>query len=94
MEKNKLTGYLNICNKAGYLIIGGENLENYTKKLYLVLYDFSAQKNTMKIVEKIKNKDITTIGVENLEEITKIKNCKILGIKNKNLSEIILNLLK
>ena len=94
LEKNKLTEYLNICNKAGYLIIGGETLENYTKKLYSVLYDISSQKNTIKIVEKIKNKGIPVVEVENLEEIIKIKNCKILGIKNKNLSEIILNLLK
>lgn len=94
LEKDKLTGYLNICNKAGYLIIGGESLENYNKKLYLVIYDLNSQKNTIKIVEMLKNKHISVEGIENLEEIVKIKNCKILGIKNKNLSEIILSLLK
>ena len=89
MVKDKLIGYLNICKKAGYLIIGGENLENYSKKLYLVIYDVSSQKNTQKIVEKLKNKNINVIGIENLEDVTKINNCKIIGIKNKNLSEII-----
>lgn len=94
MEKDKLIGYLNICKKAGYLIIGGEKLENYAKKLYLVLYDKKAQKNTLKIVEKLKNNNILTIELENIEEIIQIKNCKIIGIKNKNLSEIILDLIQ
>ena len=33
-------------------------------------------------------------AVENLEKLTNIKNCKIVGIKNKDLSEIIVNCLK
>lgn len=93
MEKDKLVGYLNICQKAGYLIIGGETLENYNKKLYLVIYDKNAQKNTMKIVEKLKTRDIPVVEIENLEELTNKKNCKIVGIKNKDLSEIIKNLI-
>lgn len=92
MERDKLIGYFNICHKAGYLIIGGEKLENYNKKLYLVVFDKNSQKNTLKIVEKLKNKQIPVIEMENLEEVVKINNCKIVGIKNKNLSEIIINL--
>ena len=93
MEKDKLIGYLNICKKAGYLIIGGEKLENYNKKIYLVLFDKNSQKNTQKIVDKLKNKEISTAIVEKLEEIVGINNCKIVGIKNKNLREIIFNLI-
>lgn len=94
MEISKLKGYLNISHKAGYLIVGGEKLDGYNKKLFLVLYDSSAQKNTMKVVEKLKDKNIPIACVDNLEELTSIKNCKIIGLKNKNLSEIILCLLK
>ena len=94
METKKLKGYINISHKAGYLIVGGEKLEKYTKKLYLVIYDKSAQKSTIKVVEKIKEKEIPTIEVENLEELTSINKCKIIGLKNKNLSEIIISLLK
>ena len=94
MEINKLKGYLNISHKAGYLIVGGEKLSNYNKKLYLVIYDKTAQKNTTKVVEKIKEKNIPIIEVDNLEELTSIKNCKIIGLKNKNLSEIIIDFLK
>ena len=93
MEKNKIEGYLNICHKAGYLIIGGENLENYNKKLYLVLFDKTSQKNTLKVVEKLKDK-VETIEVENLSQLSKVENCKIIGIKNKKISEILISLLR
>ena len=86
MEIDKIKGYINISHKAGYLIIGGDKLKDYNKKLYLLIYDKNALKNTMKIVEKFNE-------IENLEELTSIKNCKIVGIKNKNLSELILSLL-
>lgn len=92
MDKDKLKGYINICRKAGYLIIGGEKLADYNKKLFLVLYDKNAMKNTMKVVDKIKEKNIQTIECEDLEEIVSIQSCKIIGIKNKNLSDVILNL--
>ncbi len=94
MDSQKISGYLNISRKAGYLIIGSERLKDYNKKLYLALYDNSAQKNTLKVVEELKNKNISIFAVENLEEMTGIKNCKIIGLKNKDLSEIISNLLK
>ncbi len=92
MNINKIKDYLNIANKAGYLIIGGEKLENYNKKLYLVLYSTTAQKNTLKLVERLKNKEIKVLQIDNLEELLSIKNCKLLGIKNKGISEIIVDL--
>ena len=88
MDKIKLQGYINIAKKAGYVIIGGEKLYNYNKKLYLVIYSKDASKNTLKIVEKLKQRDIPVITLENLEDIM---NCKIIAIKNKNLSDIILD---
>ena len=93
MEKDKIKGFLNISRKAGYLIIGGEKLENYKKKLFLVLYDIKAGNNTLKIVDKLKVKGIDICGVDNLEELCTISNCKIIGIKNKNISEIIKSLI-
>ena len=89
-----LKGYLNIARKAGYLIVGGEKLCDYDKKLYLVLYDKNSQKNTMKIVHKLEEKNLNCIEVENLSDIICIQNCKIAGIKNKNLSDIIYILLQ
>ncbi len=89
MDLNKIKGYINISHKAGYLIICSDLLKSYDKKLYLVIYDKSAMKNTLKVVEKIKEKNIPTIEVDDLENLTSIKNCKIIGIKNKNLSSLI-----
>lgn len=94
MDKDKLKGYINICHKAGYLIIGGEKLKNYNKKLYLILYDNQVQKNSKKILEKLKENGLNLIEVENLELLTSIKNCKIIGIKNKSISDIVINMLK
>ncbi len=91
MEISKLKGYINICHKAGYLIIGSDILKNYQKKIYLIIYDKSALKNTLKVVEQFNNKNIKTFKVDDLEELTSIKNCKIVGIKNKNLSDLIEN---
>ena len=90
LDKNKLQGYLNIANKAGYGIIGGEKLYNYNKKLYLVIYDNTSEKNTLKVVEKIKQRNIPIFSIDNLQDIVSIKNCKIIGIKNKNLSDIMM----
>ena len=91
MDKIKLQGYINIAKKAGYVIIGGDKLYNYNKKLYLVIYSKDASKNTLKVVEKLKQRDIPVITLKNLEDIMNIKNCKIIAIKNKNLSDIILD---
>lgn len=92
MDKEKIKGYINIAHKAGYLIFNGEKLEEYNKKLYLVLFDPDAGKNTLKIIEKLKDK-YPIAQLENLAEYVNIKNCKIVGIKNKDLSEIILKLI-
>ena len=93
MDKDKLSGYLNIAHKAGYLIIGGEKLYNYNKKLYLVLYDSTAQKNTMKIIQKLKGLNVTCLALENIQQFIHVENCKIVGIKNKAISDIVLKLL-
>lgn len=90
LDKNKLQGYLNIAKKAGYVIIGGEKLYNYNKKLYLVIYDNTSEKNTLKVVDKIKQRNISIYSIDNLQDIVSIKNCKIIGIKNKNLSDIMM----
>lgn len=89
MDRIKLAGYLNIAHKGNYLIIGGEKLSNYDKKIFLVLYDNNIKKNTKKILDMLILKNILSFQVDNLEQLIHIKNCKIIGIKNKGLSDII-----
>lgn len=87
MEKIKVQGYLNLAQKAGYVIWGGDTLVDYNKKLYLVLYDANAQKSTQKIIAKIKERGIKVFEVANLGELVNKPNCKVLGLKNKSLSD-------
>lgn len=86
MERNKAQNYLNIANKAGYLIIGSDKLDGYKQKLYLVLIDTTAGKSSQKIADRFARDGIETIKIENLPELCDIKTCKILGVKNKELS--------
>ena len=89
MKTEKIKGYLNISRKAGYLIIGGETLESYNKKLFLVLYDPTIGNTTRKIVEKIREKNIPVYEMQNLGQFCGIPTCKIVGLKNKNISDIV-----
>lgn len=94
---NKIRGLINIANKAGYLIIGSDLLKDYRKKLFLILKSDNGGKNLNKIAEHLKN--ITNCQVKTLEtadfvNIVKIDNCKIVGLKNKGLSEEILKYIR
>ena len=94
LDEIKLKGYLNIAKKAGYVIIGGDRLYNYSKKVYLILYDELSGKSTLKVVEKFKGKNINVFAIPNLSQLINISNCKIIGLKNKNLSDIIYNIIR
>ncbi len=93
MERDKAKGYINIAHKAGYLIIGSDNLDGYDKKLYIVILDKTAGKNSKKIAYRLAEKGIAVKEIDNLEEFSSIKNCKIVGVKNKQISDILLELL-
>lgn len=92
---NKINGWLSIARKAGYCIIGQDKLASYDKKLYLILLD----KNTGKALERemnflSKEKHIPLFYVDNLAEMLAIENCKVVGIKNKAISENLIKSIK
>ncbi|MBQ8845390.1 MAG: hypothetical protein IJ008_05215 [Clostridia bacterium] len=88
MDRIKLKGYIGIANKAGFLVIGGDNLEGYNKKLFLLLIDKNSGKNLKKITYNLKEeKNINIYELDNLNEIVGIENCKAIGIRNKGLSD-------
>lgn len=93
MDKNKAKEYLSIAAKAGYLIIGSDKLKSYKQKLYLILLDEGAGKSSIKIAEKF-NEVAPILQVENLGSLCQISSCKVLGIKNKAMADIIANYLK
>ena len=93
MDRAKIKNYLGIAQQGGYVIYGGETLEDYNKKLYLVLCDRNAGKTSLKLAERLKDRYKVTF-IEDLSTLVNKTNCKIIGIKNKNLSEIIERMLE
>lgn len=85
---NKFEGLIGIARKAGFVIVGGDNLSTYTKKLYLLIIDKSAGvslKRQMGFVAK--DRQIPLYEIENLGSAVGISSCKAVGLKNKALSE-------
>lgn len=90
-----IKGIIGICRKAGYAIIGGENIKNNSQKMYLILVDENSGKSLLREMQFVANlRNIPIVSIKNLEEIVDIKNCKAVAFKNKTLSEKIFNLLK
>ncbi len=92
---SKLTGWISIARKAGYCIIGQDKLLDYDKKLYLILLDESAGKALERQMNFLsKEKDIPLLMVDGLSHMLAIENCKVLGIKNKAISENLIKIIK
>lgn len=93
MITKKINGYISIAKKAGYTVLGVDNLKNYKKKLYIVLADKSSGKNLLKVAKRLEE-ICNVFYIDNLENITQIENCKIIGIKNKGISDKIEEILR
>jgi ribosomal protein L7Ae-like RNA K-turn-binding protein len=91
----KIGGLISIARKAGYVILGQDNLKNYDKKLYALLLDKTAGNSLSREMNFLANKkNIPLIVVENLAEMVSIENCKVIGIKNKPMTDKILECLE
>ncbi len=90
-----LNGIINICRKAGYLIIGGENIKNNPHKMYLILIDKSSGNSLKREINYLLvSRNIPFLEVEGLANMIGIENCKAVAIKNKALSDEILKMIK
>ncbi len=90
----KISGLISIARKAGYVIIGQDNLSDYDKKMYLLLMDKNAGSSLSREMKFIsEKKKIPLFQVENLGKLVSIENCKAIGIKNKAISENIIECL-
>ena len=90
-----LNGIINICRKAGYLIIGGENIKNNSHKMYLILIDKMSGSSLKREINFLsETRKIPYLEVEGLKDIVGIENCKAVAIKNKALSEEISKMIK
>ena len=92
---NKIKGLLSIARKAGFCIIGQDNLKDYDKKLFLILLDKTAGQALLRQMEFLsKSRNIPLVMVDGLAEILAIENCKVIALKNKSISENIIKNLK
>ncbi len=87
---NKIKGLISIARKAGYVIIGKDNLMDYKKKLYLLIVDNTAGDSLKREMKFISNsKKIPLLELDDLGEKVSIDNCKAIGLKNKAMSDSI-----
>ena len=91
----KINGLISIARKAGFCVIGLDKLKNHDQKLYSLIVDNKAGNSLMREVKHISEKrGIPLVEIENLQEYVSIENCKVIGIKNKALSDNILRCIK
>ena len=92
---NKLKGLISIARKAGFCIIGQDKLTGYEKKLYLILLDNRAGKALERQMTYLsQDKEIPLLRVDGLDEMLAIEKCRVVGIKNKAISESLIKRLK
>ena len=91
---NKISGLINIARKAGYVIVGQDDLSGYAKKLYLILMDKNAGSSLSREMNYLsKKKGVPIFQIDDLGNLVSIENCKVLGVKNKAISENIIECL-
>ena len=92
----KLSGYVGLADRAGYIIWGVDNLKGYTHKMYLLLYRDDTSKTIQKAINRLSDSEAQIIKLpkEEFNQIVKKPNAKILAIKNKGISEQIINILR
>lgn len=92
----RANGYLNIANRANYIIWGVDKLNEYTHKMYLVIYRQDYGKTIEKLLQRISKPEIEIIQmpVDDFNMLTGTDKSKIFAIKNKGISEQIINLLR
>ncbi len=92
--ENKISAYLGFAMKANKVIFGFDNLKKYDKKLYLIIICKSANDKYNQFSlekKKITNCDVYKTNNILLDDLIFKSNCKIIGIKNKELATAIIN---
>ena len=96
IKLKKINGYINIANRGGYAIWGTDGLKGYTHKLFLILYREDHGKTIEKTINRFKDLgvEIFKLNQEDFNLIVAAENCKLVAIKNKGISEQIINILR
>lgn len=92
MEKDKIESLLGFAVKAGKLVYGADSLETTRTRVYVVFTCSTASDNTKQKVRKIASaKHIPMlITKKELQYIVSRKNCKVIGVTDKQMAEAML----
>ena len=92
-NENKIITYIGFAIKSNQIVFGVDLIEEYRKKIHLIVVscDLSQKsKQRLEIIANKRNLEILTLDTS-LENITKRKNCKVLAITNFELAKAIKN---
>ena len=93
MQNSKIQSYLGFAKKSNDIIYGIDNLKEYNKKMPLVIYSDEISERSLKVLNNlVEEKKWKMIKLKNLklDDLLFTQNCKVIGIKNENLSKAIL----
>lgn len=90
---NKVISYIGFANRAGNLIAGQSPLKRTKKQLKLIMVCFSGSDNLKNLAKNlaVKHGCEYIVTTEKLENLTNIKDIKIIGITDENLSKAIID---
>ncbi len=94
MQEAKIKSYIGFAIKARKILYGLDNITMSKKKPYLLLVDASFSPNSQKkLASYAQNNEIPIINYS-LEAVIPDRNCKAVGIMEKNLASAVLKELK
>ena len=89
---NKIISYIGFANKSNNLVVGQTPIMRSTKQLHLILVCNSASDNLKNLAKNtaIKHNCEVIITKPNLSELANLKDIKIIGLTDENLSKAII----
>ena len=92
--ENKIATYLGFAIKSNKIIYGYDSLKEYNKKLYLVIVCNTANEKYIEFAKQKQTQtqcDIYKVAKGTLDDLLHRANCKMIGIKSKDLAVAIIN---
>ena len=89
----KIISYIGFANKSNNILVGQTHLKHFKGMLYLILVCSSASENLINLAKNlaIKHSCEYIVTAPKLEMLTNIKDVKIIGLTDENLSKAIIN---
>ena len=92
---NKIISYLGFAQKSNNIVTGQTALKKSNKQFNLIIVCKSASENLKNLAKNLANKhECEYVVLEGLDNLLHLKDIKIVGLTEKNLSKAILNEIK